>query len=559
MKRDLKKLQDTQFDILIVGGGIYGAAAAWEASKQGLTTALIEKSDFGGATSANSLKTVHGGLRYLQTLDIKRVRESVIERRRFLQIAPHIVRPLPVIMPTYGLMMKSKHAMFAGLLLNDFLSADRNASVDTKRKIPMGRVLSNRATIRMLPGIDPNRVTGAAFWTDAQMYSTERMLLAFILSAAENGAQAANYVKAEGFLKTNKKIEGIQAKDILSGDSFEIKAKTVLNTSGGWVDTLLSNLDKSSPLIQLSTAMNIVVNKPVLTDYAAGVYGNYEYSLPGGGTNQGRHVLFMSPWRDHTIIGTYHRPYSGDPDDLDVKEEELDGFLKEVNSAWPNESIKREDISFVQKGFLPMDGVDPKTGEVQLTKHYKLVDHAQTDQVEGLVSLAGVKYTTARDVSAKAVQLVMNKQGHSFSNNVKQNDSLSGGDIHDMDAFENQVKASVGNDINNQIVQHLIAQYGTEYKNVISLGDENKAWLKPIPESEEVLAAEIIHAVRNEMAMKLFDVILRRTDLGSAGYPGDKAIQTCADLMAKELGWSEKEKSQEIQETDSLYQKMQVK
>lgn len=556
MKRNLKTLQETQFDILIVGGGIYGAAAAWEASRQGLSVALIEKGDFGGATSANSLKTVHGGLRYLQTLDIKRVRESVIERRRFLQIAPHIVRPLPVIMPTYGWMMKSKHAMFAGLLLNDILSADRNISVDASRKIPMGRVLSKHATLRMLPGIALDGVTGAAFWTDAQMYSSERMLLAFVLSAAENGVQAANYVKAEGFLQTDQRIEGVQAKDMLTGESFEIKAKTVLNTNGGWINELLGTLDKTSPVIQLSTAMNIVVNKPILTEYAAGVYGNYKYTLPSGGTNKGRHVLFMSPWRDHTIIGTYHRPYSGNPDDLDIKEEDLNNFLKEVNSAWPNESIRREDISFVQKGFLPMDGIHPKTGEVQLTKHYKLMDHAQSDHIEGLVSLAGVKYTTARDVAAKAVQLVMNKQGKSF---VRKNGNLAGGDIPDMAEFEKSVKQSVGKKLNHSVVQHLISQYGKDNQKILSLADENKTWMEPVPESEEVLLAEIIHAVRNEMAQKLSDVILRRTDLGSAEYPGEKAIHACANLMAKELKWTPEKKKQEIQVIESIYQKMQVK
>lgn len=558
MRRNLKTLSNDTYDLLIIGGGIYGATAAWEGVLQGLKVALIEKDDFGSHTSANSLKTIHGGLRYLQTFDFKRMRESILERRALLTIAPHLVVPLTVVMPTYGMMMKSKHALFAGLLLNDMISADRNWSVDRERKIPMGNILSKNAMMRILPGISPEGVTGGALWIDAQVYNSERLLLSFILSASEQGLEAANYVKATGFVQKNNRIQSVQVEDALTGDTFEIQAKSVLNTCGGWVDELLSGIDTQSNQFPLSTAMNIVINRPLVTECAAGVYGNYEYPLPGGGINQGRHVLFMSPWREHTIFGTYHRPYSEKPDDLTVREEELDGFLKEVNSAWPGDPVKRDEISFVHKGFLPMDGIHSKRGEVQLTKHYSLIDHSKSHQIENMVSLVGVKYTTARDVSSKAINTLMKKLGKSSISTKTRIRSLEGGVIPDMATFKKDAQQELKEKLSFGTIDHLIHNYGTLYSNVIDLSRSDKNLAELVPGSEEVMGAEVMYAVQNEMAMKLSDVVLRRTDLGSAEYPGDEALKVCADLMGKELGWDKNRKQSEVKETKEVYKKMCV-
>ncbi|MBC7188224.1 MAG: FAD-dependent oxidoreductase, partial [Calditrichaeota bacterium] len=366
MKRDLNALAATEFDLLIVGGGIYGATVAWEASLRGLSVALIERGDFASGTSANSLKIIHGGLRYLQHLDIKRVRESVRERRILLAIAPHLVHPLPCVMPTYGHLMKGKEVMRLGLLANDLFSFDRNHLGDPDKWIPAGRVISRKQVLELLPGIDPAGVTGGACWTDAQMYNSERMTLAFLLSAASQGAQLANYVEAVSLASDKGVVRGVHARDVLSGDTFEVRAKLVVNAAGGWVNELLAASGLQPVPFQLSTAMNIIVRKQLLNGYAAGVYGRFTYPTPGGRTHAGRHVLFMAPWRGYTIIGTFHRPYVDNKVHLHVTEQEIEQFLTEVNSAYPGGEISRDDIVFVHKGFLPMDGINGKTGEVQL-------------------------------------------------------------------------------------------------------------------------------------------------------------------------------------------------
>ncbi len=202
VKRDLGALAGRRHDLAIVGGGIYGVCAAWEAARRGLSVCLLERGDFGGATSSQSLKVVHGGLRYLQHADLRRFREGVAERRSFLELAPHLVDPLPFLIPTYGRGLRSREAMALALLVNDVLSVGRNPRGDPSKRIPRGRVLRRGAVLDMLPGLAGTGLTGGALWYDCQTWSTERLLLAFLTAAVEAGAAAANQAEVIGFLGT---------------------------------------------------------------------------------------------------------------------------------------------------------------------------------------------------------------------------------------------------------------------------------------------------------------------------------------------------------------------
>jgi len=553
MRRDLNALADRVYDLVIVGGGIYGATAAWEASLRGLAVALIEKGDFASGTSANSLKIVHGGLRYLQHLDLKRVRESVRERRILLTIAPHLVHPLPCVMPTYGHLMKGKEVMRLGLLANDLFSFDRNHLRDPDKWIPGGRVISRKELLTLLPGVNPEGVTGGACWTDAQMYNSERLTLAFVLSAAAKGAQVANYVQAISLLCDGQRVSGVRVRDAFSGEEFDIRAKLVVNAAGGWVNELLAASGVQPVPFLLSTAMNIIVRKQLLNGYAAGMYGRFTYPTPGGGSYSGRHVLFMAPWRGYTIIGTFHRPYHEAQVRLQVTEQELEQFLQEVNSAYPGNPIGREDVIFVHKGFLPMDGLHHKTGEVLLTKHYRLVDHKRAGGPDGLITVIGVKYTTARDVAEKLLELALKKLGKEVGKSPSRKEPLLGGNIPRFSSFVEEVTGAISAEVSPSQLRHLVLNYGSEYTRVLAYGQERPALLSPLPGSSEVLQAEVVHAAREEMACKVGDVVLRRTDLGSAAYPGDEAVRSCANLMARELNWPTARVEGEVEETKRLY------
>jgi len=552
MKRNTAALSQKEFDVLIIGAGIYGAALAWDATLRGLSVALINKDDFGAATSANSLKIIHGGLRYLQQMDIKRMRESIRERRIFMHIASHLVHPLPCMMPTYGHFIKGPEAMTAGMLLNDIISFDRNSLDDDQKRIPKGKVISKKRCLELAFGLDGSGVNGGALWTDGQVYNSERLLLSFVLSAVQEGAAAANYVKASQFIQKNSRIGGVQAIDKLNGDKFEIRAKVTVNTSGGWVDQTLHSLDTKKERVRLSTAMNLVVKRQLLKETALGFNGYFTYPLNHGQSYSGRHVLFMTPWRDVTLIGTYHRPYNGDPDQMHVTEADIQNFLQEINKGYPNDPIQRDEVSHCYKGFLPMDGMHPKTGEVMLTKQYRIHDH-EKEGWNNLLSVVGVKYTTARDVAVNLCNRIFEKLRRPAPKSTSHEKRLTGGDIDSFNDFLSEALSLYKNKLEARRIRHLVYNFGSEYIKILDYFQEDKKLIESLDGASEVLQAEVIHAVREEMGCKLSDVVLRRTDLGSAGHPGDKALESCAQLMSQELGWSQDRVKKELNETQNQY------
>lgn len=555
MKRDLKKLSDSEFDVLVVGAGIYGVATAWDAALRGLKVALIEKKDFGSATSANSLKIIHGGLRYLQTLDIKRMRESIHERMVLMRIAPHLVYPMPVIMPTYANRLKSRPAMFAALLANDMVGFDRNGLSDPHKYMPNGHLISIAEVQKHIPGYTKYNMSGGALWYDCQCYNTERFSLSFVLSAVKKEAVVANYVKADDLIKKGNRIIGVKAKDELSGDSFDIRAKVVVNNSGPWVDHVLDRLNGqvSASRFTLSTAMNLVINRKLLGKHAAGLSGPYHYVRDDGSEYNSFRMLFFAPWRDYTIIGTNHLPYSGKQDDYKVTEAEITDFLATVNKAYSAAEIKREEVSYFYGGFLPMAQRNPDTGEVQLQKHYGLHDHQVENQVEGLISVVGVKYTTARDVARKTIDTVFKKLQQSSPKCLTEERALQGGNIMHFENFVNDAISSNAELLSEKVMRHLCHNYGSGYNEILAYGKQRADLLKMMPDSKEVIKAEIVHGVQEEMALKLSDLILRRTDLGAAGNPGEACLKEAAQIMGKELNWDAARRQQEIDAVKNIY------
>ena len=310
MKRDLNALSGATHDLLIVGGGIHGSIAAWDATLRGLRVALIERADFGGATSANSLRIVHGGLRYLQQADFARMRESIRERRAFLRIAPHLVRPLGFLVATHGLSGRSRGAMRVALGIADLVGFDRNRGLDPHRRVPAGRTISRTDCLEICPALETAAITGGAIWYDAQSIDSERLTLGFLLAAAERGMTAANYVEARELIVKNGRIQGARATDHRSGESFEIRAHTVLNAAGPWVERLVRKADADQEASPLAVGVNLVVRRPPI-DLAVGFPSRTTASddpVCGGGR-----YLFMTPWRSSTLIGTAYRVWRGRP------------------------------------------------------------------------------------------------------------------------------------------------------------------------------------------------------------------------------------------------------
>jgi len=530
MKRDLQKMASRNYDVVVIGGGIYGAAIAREAALCGLSTALIEKRDFCSATSASSLKIIHGGLRYLQQFDLPRLRTSVIERRAFLRTAPHLVHPLPCIMPTQGHTMKGREAMFLGLLLNEILSLDRNTLADPEKAIPRGRLISSDDVCRLVPGLSPTGITGGGSWNDAYTYNSERLVTALVRDAVESGADAANYLNCTGFKMSGGRITAVKARDELTGNAFDLSTNLVINAAGPWVNEILAAIPtvKAHAVNTLAMGMNFVLKRQLLPTSAAGLRFRRH-------TGESQRLLFLMPWRGHTLAGTYYRLHQGDADSMKVTEQDIDILLSDLTHAYPSAGITHNDIACVLPGLLPARHAQLVNDEPVLANHFSIIDHARRDATEGLVTVVGVKYTTARDVAERTLRQVLSKLGRPAVVSGSDRRPLPGGRIPDFVAGLNRAKSDTR--CPPPVMEHLFFNYGDETSALLALGKENPSLLAQVDATTPVIGAEVVHAARTEMALTLGDVVFRRTDLGSAGRPSTGALAGCARIMASECGW----------------------
>ncbi len=553
MKRDLPELTRNVYDLLVIGGGIYGACVAWDAALRGLSVALVEKSDFCSATSANSQKIVHGGFRYLQHADFRRMRQSIGERSTLMHIAPHLVHPLPVLIPTFGHWMFGKEALALGLILNDLIGLDRNRLLkDPQKHIPRGYLVSRSEVSQLLPGIPRKDLTGGVVFYDAQVYNSERMLLSILRSAQKAGATLANYVEVYGFLRSGNHIKGVKARDVLTGVELDINSRIVVNASGPWVNSVLRLMNGNfQTRVFLSKAMSIVARRQLNPTFAFGVPSPFEFKDNDTVVDKGFRFLFITPWRGYSLIGTAYTPHDGSPGSFRITEEEIQDFIDEVNKAYPPAHFMREEVSFCYSGLLPMDRTS--NGSVRLTKKYQLWDHSKDEGVEGLISVVGVKYTTARAVAEETVDLVYTKLGKKSPRCLTAVTPVYGGHIERFNDFLAQEIEKKVRGLEHEAIQHLVYNYGSEYPQVLKYLEENSNWKQRMDNTSQVTKCEIVYGIREEMAQKLGDVVFRRTELGSAGNPGETALKTCAEIMAKELNWDEGRTQKELDEVRAAF------
>lgn len=540
MQRDLRQLADTNFDVIVVGAGFYGVAAAWDAAQRGLSVAIIDKDDFGAATSFNNLKTLHGGLRSLLALNFRQMRLFIRERRALARILPHLVRPLPFVVPTSRNPKRSAVAMRIALAISDAVASDRNEGLsDPGTHLPASRIVSREEALRLNPVIAPEGVTGGAVWYDYQMQSTDRVTLSFLLSAVDAGAVAANYLQAQRFLLQDNKVTGVQVEDRLTGESFAIRSTVVVNAAGPWAASLLSSLPPSAqgaPPPRLSRAMNVIVRK-VVNDHAC------------GGLVNGRYLLLV-PWRNVSMLGTSHDAHDGTADQLKVSRWDLEAFLKDAREAFPLANLAAADVQLIHRGLLPM--IDGEGTRVRLMKESQVVNHSQHG-MGGLVSMFGVRYTTARHTAQQAVDAVFNVMGHAVPPPCRTAETpLQGGSIHQMDNFLKAVMLRDVDGIGTGTLRRIASTYGTGYDLVLQFARDPEL-ARPLGRHCEVIGAEILYAARREMALKLGDALIRRTEAGAAGHPGLDAVERAAGIMARAHGWDDWRTRQEVAEVEGFY------
>jgi glycerol-3-phosphate dehydrogenase len=481
MHRDLDGLTARTFDVLVVGGGICGLTIAYDCAQRGLSVALIERRDFGSGASFNHLRTLHGGLRYLQTLDFARARESVNERRALARIAPAAVSPLRFLLPLSPSLTQGALAMRAGFLLDRFVSRQRNDAVPEALQLPSGRVVRGVPAVNGLSGGTSHRVFAhAAVWYDYVTTDADRLTLSWGLAAANHGAALANYLDATELIVEGGRAIGVLVLDGPSSRRFEIAARLVVNATGGAVDRLLgaSGLSSGIPMLK---AMNLVTSRPAA-------------EVAVGGRGPSGRVLFMVPWKGRALFGTWESPKPCAPDETSISSAEVGSFLAEINHAFPALSLTPDDVTLVHRGVVP--AIVRADGRVALEGHEQVCDHADRG-VEGLLTVAGTKYTTARAVAERVTNRVLSKLGRSP-------------------------------------VPCRTAE-------------------TPLPFSNGETDALLNQAARHEMVMTLEDAVVRRTPLGALGRPAPDVVDRAAASVGDVLGWDATRRRTEIEALDRFY------
>ena len=532
MRRDLDTLASKPFDVLVIGGGILGACVAWDAALRGLGVALVERGDFASGTSSNSLKIVHGGLRYLQHLDFRRMRESIRERSAWLRIASHLVEPLPILVPTQKKTLQARPLLRAALVLNDAVGWDRNRGLPSNRRLPPGRAISRRECLELVPELKGPALTGGVLFHDARMYSSERLLLEVLDAACAAGATVANYVECERRLSEEAHFTITEARDAISGARVPIRSRVVVNTAGPATPVIAGRLiGRPGAIVKYSVALNLVV-RSLGHRTAFAISGTSRD--PDAVVGLSKRQLFIVPWRDRSLIGTGHYSYEGDSGRFVLDEGYVATFLREVNAAWPGEPFRRDDVLLVHAGLLPIAAGPDRSG-VRLLKRHQIIDHAR-DGAPRVISAVSVKYTTARLLAEGVVDLTFRKLGRKPPRCSTATTPLPGASGGPPEALTAEAHRLYGNVVDDEILDHLVHTYGVRYKRILAYRNSVPDWDERVVRDVPVIKAQFAHGVREEMALAPDDLLCRRTELGARGTVSDGLVRCAAQVLAAELG-----------------------
>ncbi|PID44221.1 MAG: hypothetical protein CR981_01535 [Proteobacteria bacterium] len=556
MKRNIHALETEEFDLLVIGGGITGSCVAHDAALRGLKTALVEKNDFGMRTSAASSKLLHGGIRYLQKLQFGKVRESARERSCFQVIAPHITTNIPFIVPTVrGSLMKGRLALIVGMWLYRLICVGLNGRIaDHAKKIPFGKWYGREKLVRLVSRLGTvDDVTGGYTLFETHMHNSERMTLAFIKTAVANDAVVANYAECTEFIIKNRKVSGAVCHDRINDRHFRIKAKIVVNAAGPFLPGLnrrINGLRLQRETTGFSKGVHLVTRQ-IEEKYALALSSGKK--TEGLVTRGGRHI-FIIPWRGKSLIGTTNVPYHGDLDAVGVTATDIQDFICDINALVPDVNLEESDIDYAFTGLYPLISDEIKADTYQGTGEYQVVDHADQDNISGMVSVLGAKYTTARTIAEQAVDLVASRLGGSSMPCKTAEYPLVGGDIDHLEDFIRDKQQQYRELLSPEVIKNLVISYGSEIDALVSFMERQDGSFTLLSKDRETITGEIAWAVEHEMACTLDDVIIARTGLGTIGHPGEDVVQKVSGIMKDMLGWTEEERLAQIDRLHERYQ-----
>ena len=504
-------------DLLIIGGGINGAGIARDAAMRGLRTILVEQNDLASGTSSRSSRLIHGGLRYLEQGELGLVLEANRERRTLQRIAPHLVWPLAFVFPVHRGDRISRWRLAAGMLLYDMLALFRN--------VRLHRMLGKRGMLEAEPMLRDLGLLGGARYYDAQC-DDARLVIASARSAMHNGALVANYMAVVGLERTAGRVVGAQLEDRLTGERGVVRASVVVNASGPWSDQVRRLEDAgATPLLQPTKGVHVVVDRSRLDNRDA-----VAFTSPIDGR-----VMFVLPWGDLAYIGTTDTDTAESPDDLSVTAHDIVYLLRSANARFPSARLGVEDVRATWAGLRPL----LLDRDRRLTSS-RSREHAIVTGSGGMLTVVGGKLTTYRSMAAEVVDKAMRELRHRdgrprHAAARTDEEPLPGGETADLSQFRER-GLELG--IPTVSVDHLLRHYGTEAAGIFNLGGADRRLFRRLLPAHPAIEAEVIHAVRRELAQTVEDVLVRRFHTYYEHIEhGVPAAQRVAELMGEELGW----------------------
>jgi glycerol-3-phosphate dehydrogenase len=517
----LERLGTEIFDLLVIGGGITGVGIARDAALRGLKVALVDKADFAAGTSSKSSKLVHGGLRYLEHAKFRLVFEGTHERAVLGRVAPHLVRPLEFLMPTYRGDPWGLFALDVGLWLYDALSKFSSPRIH--------RTLRKKRTLQLEPSLRSDDLTGGILYYDS-MTSDARLTIENMLDARRLGATVLNYVIVAGLLRRSDRVVGAELRDVLDERApvFPIRARVVVNAAGPWSDSV-RRLADDPPILAVTKGVHLVVDRPRLPITHAIVM------------RQDRRVIFCIPWERRTVIGTTDTYYDGNFEEVSADSSDVRYLLEVVNRYFPNAKLIASDVLATWAGLRPLIRPQARAATASdISREHVILSRP------GVVTIAGGKLTTYRRIAAEVVDEV-GEQLHGISRSSTKDRPLPGGSglkSWMLTKLIDELQPAVDPDV----AAHLVNTYGVRAASVTSrIAADLVLGARLDPELPHLLA-EVDVAVLEESAECLDDVLERRVPLLLlARDQGLDASEQVAARMATLLGWSEARRQAELE------------
>jgi glycerol-3-phosphate dehydrogenase len=523
----LAGLDDAALDALVIGGGMAGAGVARDLALRGASVALFEKGDFASGTSSKSSKLIHGGLRYLELGDFKLVRESLREKKTLERLAPHLVRPLPFLVPVYRGAARGLIKVRIGLWLYDLLTPGRRSE--------RARVLSPVDALALEPSVRAEELRGAGYYFDDLLLFPERLCLENVLSAQRHGARVFNYCEVEEFVPGARGLDGVQVRDLLSGQVRAVRARTIVNCGGPWVDRLRERArvaDRSPRVLRTTKGIHCLL--PRMTDRAVYL------------STRDERMIFVIPWHEFSLVGTTDTDFDGDPDRLWATREEVTYLLQEAAKVLPDRRVAFDNVAYTYAGVRPLS-FEPGRSASAVSREHRVIPEGPEGR---FLSVTGTKLTCFRSLAEDVGDRVMRLLGRRAPSRTARA-ALDGTDEEvgkiEARAWMDVSEEMAATGLSREALRMLVETYGRGYARVLELGRKLPDGFEPLCPSNPEIVAQLHHAVREELAVSLQDVLLRRTGIGQSRCQGLDCAEAIAGRMAELGGWSRRRLDAELE------------